>query len=170
MADHLFMCTEWIQEQAGELFVEQNVDFGAAFGFVGLTGTADVILVDDKHMTVGDLKYGRNVVVEVEDNLQMLIYLVGAVVKFGPRPRYRLVVLQPRAKHDKGPIREWLITHEYLEAFKLELHKAIQANYNPRVKPTVGEYCRKWCNALGRCPAAAELSLQMLRDYPAEDE
>jgi hypothetical protein len=169
MSDYLFMCSEWIGEQEGQLHVEQTVDFGSAFGFVGLTGTADNILVHPKHLTIGDLKYGRHVV-EVEQNLQLLIYLVGAVEKFGPRDRYRLVILQPRAKHDKGPIREWMLSHAELEAFKADLHLAIKNNYDPRSKPTVGEYCRKWCKALGRCPAAADLSLQLFREASEDDE
>lgn len=164
MSDHLYMCTEWIEQQPGERFIEHQVDFGSAFGFIGLTGTADVILVHENHITVCDLKYGRNVV-EVEDNLQLMTYLVGAVQQFGTRPRYRLVILQPRANHDRGPIRDWTMRDTYFESFKLDLHKAIQANFDPRAKPTVGEHCRKWCKALGRCPAAAEHSLELLRKY-----
>ncbi len=170
MYDHLMMCAEWVDAQ-GDLqsadstlvarCIEERVDFGAPFGYVGLTGTADVILVHPKRLDVMDLKYGRQVV-EVEDNLQMLVYLVGAVHRFGRRPRYRLVVLQPRASHVDGPIREHWVTDRDLRLFEIKLDQAIEANYDPRVKPTVGDHCRKWCLALSRCPAAAKHSLSLL--------
>lgn len=170
MSDHLFMCTEWIREQAGELLVEEQVDYGATFGFVNLTGTVDNILVHPKHLTIADLKYGKNVIVEVENNLQLMCYLIGAIHKFGQRQTYRLVILQPRAYHPKGPIREWFVSNAEVMEFRLKLEEAIEGNFNPKSKPVVGEYCRHWCKALGRCPAAAEKSLELFRLLPDEED
>jgi hypothetical protein len=170
MYDHLMPVAEWVGDQPGELHVETQVDFGSAFGYTGLTGTSDAILVHPKHLTIGDLKYGR-VFVDVNDNLQLKAYLVGAVAKFGRRPRYRLVIMQPRAWDEEKPgtIRETWISDEELQVFEAELDLAIAANYNPRSKPKVGEYCRHYCKALGRCPAAAEHSLNLLRMYEEEE-
>ena len=39
MYDHLISVAEWVNDQPGELHVEVKLDFGAAFGFVDLTGT-----------------------------------------------------------------------------------------------------------------------------------
>jgi hypothetical protein len=169
MFKHLTECVDWVKRQPGELFVESRVDFGGVFDYVDLGGTADVILVADDHLTIGDLKYGRNVV-EVPGNLQLLCYLVGAVALHGPRPKYRLAILQPRARHPDGPIREWWIADEDLQAFQVKLEKAIDANYNPKSQPTVGEYCRKFCKALGTCPAAARHSLDLFRQYTEDDD
>jgi hypothetical protein len=170
MADHLFMCVEWINEQTfEEKFIEHRVDFGAPFDFVDLTGTADVILAHPKHLTVADLKYGRGLV-EVEDNFQLKTYLVGAVHRFGRRDRYRLVILQPRAYHDNGPIRETWVSDEELQEFEVQLEAAIAANYDPKSKPTAGAHCRHFCKALGRCPAAATKSLDLFRQASLEDE
>lgn len=178
MYDHLMMCAEWILAQPfDEILVEHRVDYGARHGFVDLTGTADAIIIHSKHLTIADLKYGRHTVEVVRQvdgkpagNLQLMIYLVGAALKFGRRPRYRLVILQPRAWHTDGPIREYWVTDDELQIFEAELEKAIQENFNPRAKPRVGEYCRHWCKALGRCPGAAEHSLSLLAAYPMEDE
>lgn len=169
MADYLMSCIDWINEQPGERHVEQKVDFGAAFGFVDLTGTSDLIFVHEDHLTVGDLKYGR-VVVEVENNLQLLTYLVGAVHRFGQRPRYRLVILQPRAKHDNGPIREFTLTNDEFMEFRAKLEKAIEGNYNRLSKHTVGDHCRKWCKGLATCPAAKKHSLSLLAAFPLDDD
>lgn len=168
MYDHLMPCVEWVLAQPhDEVLVETKVDFGDPFGYVDLTGTSDVILVHPKHLTVADLKYGRGLV-EVEDNPQLMTYLVGAVHKHGRRPRYRLVILQPRAWHQAGGIREHWLDDIELQVFERELHRAIEANYNPRSKPKAGDYCRHFCKALGRCTAAAERSLLLFRETPVE--
>jgi hypothetical protein len=169
MADFLMSCVDWIMDQPGERYVEQKVDFGAAFGFVDLTGTSDLILVTDDCITIGDLKYGRGLV-EVEENLQLLTYLVGAVHRFGQRPTYRLVILQPRVKHDDGPIREFTIDNDKFLEFRAQLEKAIEGNYNPRSKHTVGPWCRKWCKGLGTCPAARRHSLELLAQFPMDED
>ena len=186
MADHLFMCVEWVNAQDGDLYVETRVDYGSAFGFTGLTGTSDLIFVAEDHLTIADLKYGR-MVVEVgetllfgaEDsddaaetrratNLQMLCYLVGAVEKFGPRPRYRLAILQPRAWHRDGPIRDAWLSHEELVTFKEKLAVAIKASYSPKAQACAGPWCRHYCKALSRCKEAAKLSLDLFRKNPVE--
>lgn len=167
MYDYLSSCIAWVEDQPGALHVEQSVDYGAPFGYVDLTGTADIILEAVDHLTIGDLKYGFGLV-EVEYNLQLLIYLWGAVQKYGARPQYQIVILQPRAWHKDGPIRPFWISHEDLIKFSRDLEKAIAANYHPRSKPTVGDYCRKFCRAFGRCPAAAAHSLSLFQEHPIE--
>lgn len=170
MYDHLMAVAEWIEDQPGHTkHAEQKVDYGAPFGWVGLTGTSDLIIEHEKHLTIGDLKYGK-MVVEVENNLQMLCYLVGAVHKYGRRPRYRLVILQPRASHERGTIREWWISDEDLQAFEVELDEAIKRNYDPRSKGVPGDHCRHFCKALGRCTAVKEASLERLRQFQECDE
>lgn len=165
MFDHLSSCAEWVEDQVesllGVLHVEEPLDFGAPFGYVDLTGTADVLIVSSETLLLGDLKYGV-APVEVEGNLQMLTYLVGAVHQHGPRPRYTLAVLQPRAAHPDGRIRTWELDHSRLEAFAVELDRAIAGNYlgGPA---KVGDHCRKYCPALGCCPAVAEQVVELYR-------
>lgn len=169
MFDYLMSCVEWVEQQPGERLVEQRVDFGAAFGFIDLTGTSDLILVHDDHITVADLKYGRQVV-EVDENLQLLTYLVGAVHRFGQRPSYRLAILQPRAYHENGPIRDWWISNDEFMAFREKLEKAIEGNYDRKSQHSVGPWCRKWCKGLAICPAARKHSLSLLAQFPMEED
>lgn len=169
--DDLLPMIEWVYDQPGELFLESRIDFGQQFGYVDLTGTTDLVLAEPSRLTIGDLKYGRHVV-EIEDDLgrtnrQLMTYLSGAVARFGKAEEYRLVILQPRAWHRDGPIREKIISHSELEVFNFELEEAIAANYQGG-ECTPGPWCRPYCPALKTCKAVAALSLQRFRDNPVE--
>jgi hypothetical protein len=84
----------------GELFVEQRVDFGEAIGQPGDGfGTADAIVIQGNELQLHDLKYGRGVKVDAEENDQLLLYAVGALEQLGIAyefERVRLVIHQPR--------------------------------------------------------------------------
>lgn len=171
MFDHLMPCVEWAErtaeEEGGELHTESRVDYGEYFGYVGFTGTVDLLIESPETLVIGDLKYGKGLV-EVPNNLQMMCYLVGAVHRYGPRDSYRLVILQPRGNHPQGPIREWELTHEQFLGFAKELEAAIAANLNGG-KATVGPHCREYCNVLPVCPAARQHSLRLFTNTPIED-
>lgn len=171
MQDVLLSCTEWVEDQVeevgGELHTELRVDFGEQFGYVGLSGTADVIIASEKEILVADLKYGL-MPVEVEENTQLLTYLVGAIHRFGPRETYRLAILQPRGRHAKGPIRTWQVSKKRVAEFEKQLKSAIHGNYNGG-SAVVGPHCRNYCLAAPVCPALAAHSLRLFRETPIED-
>lgn len=169
MADLLMSCVEWVENQEGERHVEIKVDFGAPFGFENLTGTSDLVFVTDDMLTVADLKYGKGLV-EVTDNTQLLIYLVGAVHKYGRRKRYRLAILQPRAWHERGWIRTWEISDLDLQLFEAQLEASIAAQYDPKSKAKAGNHCFHFCKAFGRCRSAARRSLDLFRAHPIEKD
>lgn len=169
MEEDLIPLLEWTWNQPGVIHEEDSLDYGQAFGYVGLTGTSDIVIEDPACLTVADLKYGRGVV-EVESekdgfNPQLMIYLVGAVEKYGPREAYRLVILQPRAHHPDGPIREVYLSHLALVEFKVHLLKALEANYL-KGSLVAGDHCRKWCRALAICPAVKEQAISIFRSTP----
>lgn len=164
MLDYIGSCIDWVAEQEGTVHSEMELDYGEEFGYVNLFGTADLIIDHPNQLTVGDLKYGFGIV-EAEANSQMMIYLVGAVAKFGPRQSYRLVILQPRANHFKGPIREVTVTPEELEAFKAKLQAAIADSYTNK-PPVVGAHCRKYCAALAICPGVKAHAIKLFKGDP----
>lgn len=166
MYQYLVPVVEWVKEQPGILHPESEVDFGDYFGYVGLTGTSDVILEHPDHLTIADLKYGYGVV-EVEDNWQLFCYLVGAVRRFGKRERYQMVILQPRPYHSRGVARSLWIDHEEFLRRADILNAAIQNNYRGG-KAVVGDHCRKYCKALGSCKAVRDHSLMLLRSTPID--
>ena len=106
---------------------------------------------------------------EVTDNHQLMNYLVGVVAQFGPRSEYRLVILQPRAYHVDGPIREHTVSHAALEVYKFDLERAVEANYQGG-KCSPGDQCRKFCEALSSCRAVAQVGRDRLASTPIGEE
>ncbi len=151
---------EWIADQPGQLYSETRIDFGQPYGFENLTGTGDLTWVEPHRLTIGDLKFGRGIV-EVESNRQLMVYLAGAINRFGPRDEYRLVILQPRAWHEDGAIREYVVSHAEFLVFEFDLVEAIEANYG-NGKCHAGDHCRKFCPALGTCVEARRHARQRL--------
>lgn len=72
-------------------------------------GTADAVVYDTDITTVTDYKHGEGIVVEADNNPQLLYYAYG-VLKTRTHVRsdrvVRLRIVQPRAWHEDGPIRE----------------------------------------------------------------
>lgn len=166
MEERITAIFEWVIDQPGDLYAEERYDYGEQFGFVDLFGTADVTLVEEDCITIADLKYGFGLV-EVEGNFQLMIYLAGAVARFGPRERYRLVILQPRGSHRDGSTRVWEVDHETLTDFLVILEDAITKNYKGGT-PVAGDHCRHYCPALGSCPGPAEQAIRLFREHAIE--
>lgn len=167
MADHLETILDWLQDEHGTICAELRMDFGSQFGFEGLTGTSDVVIVSPQLLTIGDLKYGFGVV-EVVENPQLMVYLSAAVAFFGRRPLYRLVVMQPRAYHKHGPIRDFWVTNEELDEFNAVLEHAIRANYSRNGKAVPGDHCRHFCKALPTCEAVQKQVIDLFKNNPIQ--
>jgi hypothetical protein len=128
-------------------------------------GTTDVRLwgADSKHLHIIDFKYGKGVVVEVEDNEQLLIYALAQVLAIGVKPALiRLHVVQPRAHHADGPIRTAEVTFEELVAFKQRVKDAVVAVQDPNAPLNPGDHCR-FCPASPTCPAQHALAVEIAR-------
>lgn len=166
--DELMECIEWVEKQPGRMFLEERLDFGEGLGYEGLTGTGDVLLVEPHRLTLPDLKFGRGLVDHVR-NPQLMIYMVGAVNRFGPRECYRLVVMQPRAYHPEGSIREYEFDHDELEAFIAdELLPAIKGSYDSKSVATPGPHCHHFCDVAPRCKALRDKARNRFKESPIE--
>lgn len=93
--------------------VERRLDFSryVPHGF----GTGDCIIIGDDTLHVVDYKHGKDVVVEVENNPQLMLYGLGALEAY--RMLYSikhvvLTVVQPRAEGDT--VKEWSIEADKL--------------------------------------------------------
>src|SRR5436190_2339583 len=100
------------------LFPEQQVRIGHLTGVTGAEGVADAIIGNDKRTTVIDLKYGKGVRVNAEDNGQGRLYALGALHKFrqifDTIEEVEIVIVQPRIENG--------ITSEVLSIGELEEH------------------------------------------------
>jgi hypothetical protein len=138
-----------------------------AVGWPLLGGTSDVVLANDDELVVVDLKYGAGVIVEPDAD-QLFCYMVGLRALVGKRKSYRNVIIQPRARHMDGPVREYVITDAELDAFNARLLHAVEANYKRTEPRTSGDHCR-WCRAAPTCKTFAEKAIAVaIKEFSLE--
>lgn len=107
------------------LYVERRVDYSTVVDVPYSFGTADAIIItaDGKELQIHDLKFGRGVQVDAEENEQLMIYALGALAEYGlvyDFDRVRLVIHQPRLHH----LSEWECQTKHLVEFSKTLRRA----------------------------------------------
>lgn len=166
---------DYVKEAAqdAELYIEQRVDFSETLGAEGCFGTVDALVVKGDTIKIIDLKTGRGVRVEPENNEQLLLYALGALEAqelVREINRIELHIVQPRLDN----IGYWELSVDELRAFG-ERARAVVAQivdgvyaYNP------GEKTCRWCPAKATCPAlsaqvseATAMDFDDLTDVPA---
>ncbi|EBC4097595.1 DUF2800 domain-containing protein [Salmonella enterica] len=111
-----YVDTVWALSQGNELLVEQRVDFSHIVGVPESFGTADAVIIAGKELQIHDLKYGKGVRVDAEQNEQLQLYALGALEQFCMLYDFetiRLFIHQPRLNH----VSEWALTVEDLQTF-----------------------------------------------------
>jgi hypothetical protein len=102
--------------QGFELMIEQRLSIEHLTDEADAKGTSDAVILTPDELQVHDLKYGRGVRKDAENNKQLMIYALAALREFemlGNFKRVRLVIHQPRLEH----LSEWDCTVEELQAF-----------------------------------------------------
>jgi hypothetical protein len=124
------------------LFSEQTLDIPETGEF----GTCDVVFVTDDLLHVIDYKNGY-VPVDIDMNPQLMLYLCGAIAKFGDRPNYKLTVIQPNYVHKGGMIRSFEPSINDLETFRASVGTALASTHI-----LAGKHCKStYCPARGTC-------------------
>lgn len=135
-----------------------------------LWGTPDCWLYDRKAgvLIVWDFKYGHDLV-EPFENWQLLCYLAGILRALGidgyqdQHLRVSLRVVQPRAYHRDGPIREWVrMACDFRPYFNILYHEAAKA-MGPDPVTVSGPWCKN-CSALAHCETARRSTMAAV-DY-----
>lgn len=142
-------------ESATKEWIEEKFDLSSLHP--GLYGTSDCIqwLEKEKLLRVWDYKHGAGIFVEVERNVQLLYYALGALLKTKvPANEVEIIVCQPRCTMGDA-IRRWRFKSAEILDFAADLVEAAKATEDPFVKPVPGEHCR-FCPAAPICPAVAE--------------
>lgn len=123
-------------------------------------GTGDCLIVADHLLHVTDLKYGKGVLVEAENNPQMMLYALGALRLFDGLydiDTVAMTVYQPR----RDNVSTWTITVDELLAWAEELLKPKAAlAYEGEGEFIPGPWCT-FCKASVKCRARAEAKLQL---------
>ncbi|WP_395013559.1 DUF2800 domain-containing protein [Robinsoniella peoriensis] len=140
------------------VLIEQHLDYSRYVE--GGFGTGDCLIVSDGTLSVVDLKYGKGISVEADNNPQMMLYALGALELFDAIydiERIRMTIFQPRLES----ISTWEISVEELQSWVAEelLPKARLAAKGE------GEYCSgswcRFCKARNQCRARAESFLKL---------
>ena len=145
--------------------VEQRVTAAAIHELSA--GTPDCFIYDAHRRTlyIWDLKYGFGVV-DVFENWQLINYYAGIKQTLGINGiddqsltvKFRIV--QPRAFHRDGPIREWLTTGAALRPLVNQLHHGAHEALAPNAATRSGAHCR-YCPARTHCTAAIEAGVSL---------
>lgn len=172
-----YVDTVWALSQGNELLVEQRVDFSHIVGVEESFGTADGVIIAGNELQIHDLKYGKGVRVDAEQNEQLQLYALGALEQFSMLYDFetvRLFIHQPRLNH----VSEWTLTVEELQAFGERAQEAAAnvivmfniaecdgVNSLPQDNFTPGEKQCRFCKAKGGlCSAEAQARLNAVAD------
>lgn len=168
MADYVQVYVNAVRDYAhnagnpGEMMVEQRVEFSDVVGVPDQFGTSDAVILlhSDSELQVHDLKYGRGVKVDAEENEQLMLYALGAMAEFGMVGNFekvRMVIHQPRLHHTS----EWTCSVEHLDRFGTKARQGAHhaVNVADKEKPEAvwfhlnpgDEQCR-FCKAKAICP------------------
>lgn len=133
----------------------------------GCFGTADMVIATDEKLQIIDLKLGKGVVVDAEENIQLMIYgqgvldMVSALYDINT---VELTIVQPRLEHfstweiSADDLRKW--TTEVLEP-GARMALAGEGEYK------AGDHCR-FCRARFKCRARTDEYLKLAQAEFAE--
>ena len=138
--------------------VEKTVYFDkyAPEGF----GTADCILIGGDTLHVIDFKYGKGVPVSAEENLQMILYALGAYDAcriLYPIETVKLSIVQPRIDN----ISEWEIPLSVLVAYGEMISDKAALAYKGEGEFVPSEKNCRFCRARAQCRARAEENVRL---------
>lgn len=141
--------------------LEQRVDFDEYVpeGF----GTADCIMIGGEVLHIVDFKYGKGVDVSAEDNPQLKLYAVGAILQymaFYDIFTVRMTIVQPRIKREPDT---WEIeARNLLNWAEHEVKPAAALAIAGEGEFAEGDWCR-WCAVRGNCRRRAEAQLELAK-------
>lgn len=155
MADYVQVYTDYcraIARDADEVFIEQTVSYEdwVPQGF----GTNDfgALLVEDKRIKIADLKYGKGVQVDAENNPQAMLYALGTYAEYGWVSEFDYIdiaIVQPRLNH----ISEWTISVKDLLKWAEWVSQRAEIALSKDAERVPGEKQCRFCEAKPTCKA-----------------
>lgn len=141
---------DYVRNLGGEQAYEIRLDFSEWIpeGF----GTSDAIVLNGDTLYVCDLKMGKGIRVDAEDNSQGLLYALGAYNDYAmiyDIKRVVIAIIQPRLDH----ISEWEISTADLLKWGEWASSRADMCLEPDAVRVAGEKQCQWCKAQAKCPA-----------------
>ena len=152
MADHVASYVAYVKSFSGIHFYEVRVDFSEWIpnGF----GTSDAIVIDEKLKTVHviDLKYGKGLPVDADNNSQGMLYALGVLSEYSfiyDLDHVVIHIYQPRIKNYSS----WAIsTSDLLKWAEWAKQRAEEALQDDAPRTPSDKACQ-WCKAKATCKA-----------------
>lgn len=166
-----------INRHADATFVEVRAPIGHVTGEDDASGTSDFVGVefyrgDVTVVRVHDLKYGKGVLVEAEDNLQLALYALGVVhelehllVGGDDQVHLELYIHQPRLHH----LPVWRLTLAELREIETKLRAGAKAAHETDAPRVPGEAQCRFCKHRRACPELRELIEGAVAEEPPQD-
>ena len=123
-------------------------------------GSSDAVIIYNDTLEVFDLKYGKGVKVDADENPQMMCYALGALC--GPGEAYlinkvRMTIIQPRLRH----ISSWnMHALDLMQWAEHDLKPAARRAFNGEGEQVPGEHCR-FCKVAAQCRKLADYTLRI---------
>lgn len=156
---------EVVSSTGGDLYVEQTLPLEALTGEAAATGTSDAVIVTQDELHIIDLKYGMGEAVGVDENPQLMLYLLAAYERFRyltTFTSFRTTIHQPRLNSTS----ERQYTMADLIAWREKVKDAAEVTRQPDPPANPGEKQCRWCKLSGACPEqAAYLQEKMAVDF-----
>ncbi len=146
---------------APAIVAEKRVNFSRYVP--GGFGTADCLILAGDTLHVIDFKYGKGVEVSAENNPQMKLYALGALIDYSMLYMFKSVkmaIVQPRL----GNISEYeMSTDSLIDWATMTVAPAAKLAAEGRGDFKAGEHCR-FCRARAQCKARADACMEYLGD------
>src|SRR5215217_6316466 len=146
------------------IFLEEKLDLTEYIpdGF----GTSDNSIISDDLLHVIDLKYGKGIYVDAFQNEQLMLYGLGAYLRFSMAydiKRVRVTIFQPRKDNYSS---YELTVKELLHWADTEVKTKAALAFEGKGVQKAGSHCG-WCKVSGQCRAYADYNTQILvKDFP----
>lgn len=159
------------------LQAEQRVDASEVLGVPEQFGTVDITVIAEFpdgriDLSIEDLKFGRGVKVDADDNEQLMVYAASVALKYemlGTIRNVRMVIHQPRLSHHSVAEMAYRDLMAFVDEAKQVAETTIyladhagEIDLTTHLNPT--EDGCKFCDAKATCPALAQKVLGTIAD------
>lgn len=148
-------------DKQAKLFIEYKLDLSSVIP--GSFGTGDVVIVSNNELHLIDLKYGKGVPVDAEENPQQMLYAKGAIDDFSliyDIVRVIITIYQPRINNSNS----WLTTAKHINNWVEEVAApAAKRAFEGLGEFNAGHHCQ-FCRAKPMCKAFADYNLEIARE------
>ena len=166
MCEFVQVYVDQVNREPGELLIEERFDLGQVYGVEKQFGTGDAVKLDYENLRlyVGDLKFGRGVIVFAKDNDQMYSYGAGALMQYELLADWETITVavhQPRLNHydehtlTRAELEEWMAKAKISAERAISLVNAKADAATIEKYKTPGESQCQWCPIKGNCHALA---------------